>query len=76
MELSELDYKKRKQWMDLAFTIAMILAVGALVFLCIWLVRYEQVLTNPLGYNLAKFNISYCSYLDDGNLVIINASIK
>ena len=74
MELTELENKKRKDLMNIIFLIALLLAIGALIFLIIWLIRYEQVLTNPLGYNLAKYNISSCSYWKDGTMMIINST--
>ena len=75
MEPTQLENTKRRDIMNIIFLICLVLAIGGLLFLIIWLVRYEQVLTNPLGYNLAQFNISSCSYLDhSGRLVIINST--
>jgi flagellar basal body-associated protein FliL len=75
MELTQLENNKKRDLMNIIFLVCLVIAICALLFLIVWLVRYEQVLTNPLGYNLAQFNISSCSYLDDnGRIVIINAT--
>lgn len=64
----------RKEVIQIVFLIVLIIAVGALIFTTVTIIKYSDMLSNPIGYNLAKFGIDSCSYYDSGgNLVIIDA---
>jgi hypothetical protein len=70
----ELKSEKHRMIIQVAFLIILILAISALVGAIVTIHRYADVLTNPVGYNLAQFNISTCTCMDDfGKLVQINA---
>lgn len=51
----------RKEKIQIAFLIIMLMAVAALIFCGVKIVKYHDMLTNPLGYSLDHFNISSCT---------------
>jgi len=66
--------EKHRMAIQIVFLIVLILAISALVGAIVTIHRYADMLMNPVGYNLARFNISSCSCIDDfGKSVQINA---
>ncbi len=51
----------RKEKIQIAFLIIMLGAVFGLIFCGIKIVKYHDMLTNPLGYSLDHFNIESCT---------------
>jgi hypothetical protein len=58
MENNKMD---RKEKIQIAFLIIMLFAVSGLFFCGIKIVKYHEMLINPLGYSLDHFNISSCT---------------
>jgi hypothetical protein len=68
---------RKKFILQTLFLIALFIAIGALIFATITIIRNVDALKNPVGYNLAKYKIPYCSYMDDsGNVQTIFALNK
>ena len=70
----ELEKPKRGVVLNIIFLILLLLAIGALINSTITIYKYKDMLANPLGYNLDKFNISMCSCVDNsGKQIQINS---
>lgn len=66
-----------EQIRQIAFLILILIAIIALVAATITIHRYAEILTNPLGYNLAQFKLQSCSCVDNfGKFVEIVATNK
>lgn len=64
----------RKEKIQITFLIIMLMAVAALIFCGIKIVKYHDMLTNPLGYSLDYFDISSCTcYRSDGQSFIVDS---
>ena len=68
METGKEDVIERKttkaEWIQIVFLILMLLAVAGLIIVIVQLVKYKQMLANPVGYVLDEFDISYCTCYD------------
>jgi hypothetical protein len=63
---------KRGGVAQIIFLILMLLAVFGLIFAIGTIYKYRDMLQNPLGYNLEKFNLQSCNCFDmQGSLVFI-----
>lgn len=51
----------RKEKIQIAFLIIMLMAVFGLIYAGAKIVTYHEMLINPLGYSLDHFNISSCT---------------
>jgi hypothetical protein len=71
-----LDRKTTKgEKIQIIFLILLCIAVAVLIFAVIEIIKYKNMLQNPLGYNLDKFNLKSCSCLDNsGNINTIYSS--
>jgi accessory gene regulator protein AgrB len=63
-EVNEIEIEKPKtksMVIQIIFLVLLLISISALIYAGITVVRYHEMLLNPLGYNLAKFNIESCS---------------
>jgi hypothetical protein len=59
---------------QIAFLIILLIAIMALINATITIYKYKDMLSNPIGYNLDKFNLNYCTcYNDEGSEVLIKS---
>ena len=65
--------EKRKEIIQIIFLILLILAIAALIYSAITILRYNSMLSNPLGYSLNKFGIDSCICMKDGQQMIIKS---
>lgn len=66
-----------EQGRQIVFLILILIAIIALVAATITVHRYAEILTNPLGYNLAQFKLQSCTCIDNfGKFVDIVATNK
>jgi len=58
--------KPRKNYsvLQIIFLIILIVCIGALIKTIMVIKEYGEMLKNPLGYNMEKFGISYCTCYD------------
>lgn len=65
----------RGEKIQIIFLILLCIAVAVLVFAVIEIIKYKNLLQNPLGYNLDKFNLQSCTCVDNsGNINTIYSS--
>lgn len=65
---------KKRDIIQITFLFLLIVAIAVLIGAIATIINYADMLQNPLGYNLAHFNIPSCSYFNDkGEMVVINA---
>lgn len=66
--------EKRSNIIQTVFLVFLIIAIAVMIGAIITVHNYADMLKNPLGYNLAKFGIESCSYLNNnGEMVVIQA---
>lgn len=72
--------EKKRQAIQIVFLVVLIIAIAVLLFTVITIIRYKDMLQNPLGYSFEKFGIDYCYCKDvhGGNVIIpsINTTLK
>lgn len=56
--------------LNIIFLILLMVAIGALVSTTITIIKYKNVLINPVGQNLANNGINYCTCYDFENRII------
>lgn len=66
----------RSEKMQIVFLILMCLAIAALIVAVMTILKYKEMLSNPLGYNLEKFHLQSCSCLDDSGSSIFITPIN
>ena len=49
---------------QIVFLVLLLIAIGALIFACVYMVKYKDMLSNPIGYNMDRFNLKYCTCYD------------
>ena len=59
-----MEQSKRSEYIQIIFLILLLLGIGALVFASIQIIKYREMLSNPLGYNLDKFDLTHCTCYD------------
>ena len=52
--------KEKGQVVQLIFLMVIIIALGVMLYSTITILRYKDMLSNPVGYNLDKFGINSC----------------
>ena|SRR3989304_5745172 len=72
--MEEIKEEKRKitrqEVIHIIFIILMIIAIGVLINTTIVILKYREMLQNPVGYNLDKFGINYCTCYDNSFKII------
>lgn len=59
---------------QIVFLVLVAIAIGCMISAIITIHNYADMLRNPVGYNLGKFGIESCSYINNaGELVVIPA---
>jgi len=71
----------RKNYIQIIFLICLIVAICALIYTTITIIKYKDVITNPMGVTMAKFNLNTCTCIGQQGIVQIksinfNESIK
>jgi len=56
---------KHKIILHYVFMIVLIIAIFALIFATISILKYKEIIKNPIGSNLEKFNINSCKCIDN-----------
>ena len=64
---------ERKEKIQIAFLIIMLMAVFGLIFCGIKIVKYHEMLINHLGYSLDHFNISSCTCYNSNGMFEVNS---
>lgn len=62
--------EKFKSIMQIIFLILLMIAIGALINTTITIYRYRDMLQNPVGYNIEKFGLQYCTCYDTENKIV------
>lgn len=62
----------KSQVIQVIFLIVLVIAIGALIYASISIVRYHDLLMNPLGYNIKQFGINSCLCWKNGEPIFIN----
>jgi hypothetical protein len=74
-EEKEVITKLKGQTLQVIFLIVLIIAIAALVYATITVVRYKDIIVNPIGSNLKQFGISYCDCIKNtGDKIFIPAT--
>jgi hypothetical protein len=69
-----MEENKKTDYKQIIFLILLVVAICALLFSGISIVRYSDMLKNPIGYNLKEFNIKTCTCINsEDKTVIIDA---
>lgn len=77
MEVQQKQTMDRKDKIQIAFLGIMLFCAFALLFAGIKVVKYHEMLSNPLGYNLDKFDVASCTcYKNNGEVFKVNAISK
>jgi hypothetical protein len=76
MEEQEIKIEKRRQVIQITFLFLIIIALAVMVGITITIVKYGKMLQNPVGYNLERFGINYCTCYDQENRIIPIKSIN
>lgn len=67
--------EKKSQTIQIVFLILLLLAIGALIAATVTVYKYKNMLSNPLGYNMDKFGLAYCSCQNNqGQIININSN--
>ena len=66
----ESDKPRRGVILNIIFLILLLLAISALINSTITIYKYKDMLKNPLGYNLEKFDIATCSCIDNSGKTV------
>jgi hypothetical protein len=60
---------------QIMFLILLLCAIAGLLMTTITILKYKDMLKNPVGYNMEKFGLTYCTcYNDDNNIIPITAT--
>ena len=66
----------RAEIIQIVFLILLFVAVAALIICIVEIIKYRDMLQNPLGYNMNKFNLVSCTCTDkQGNFVNIESNL-
>ena len=77
LKIEGLEKPKRKGTvLNIIFLILLLVAIGALINSTITIIKYKDMLVNPLGYSLDKFEIATCNCIDNSGKNIIIDSIS
>lgn len=64
------DKLTKQQKIQIAFIIAIFIAIFCLVFTTITIIKYAKMLQNPVGYNMEKFGLAYCTCYDTQKRIV------
>ena len=65
----------KRMVLQIIFLILIVIAIAMLFYTVGTLVRYGDMIRNPIGENLAYWNISSCSYWTEQGMITINATL-
>lgn len=68
----------RKSIIQVIFLILLTAAIASMITAIVTIIKYKEMLSNPLGYNMDKFNLNSCTCRDtsDRSIVINSISYK
>lgn len=73
-EYNEIEVKekpnKKSAVIQIIFLILLALAIGCMISAIITIKNYADMLQNPLGYNMEKFDLAYCTCYDTYNRIV------
>lgn len=61
---------KKQEWIQILFLIILFFAIIALLSSTFSIYRYKSMLSNPLGYNLEKYNLAGCSCINENGAIV------
>lgn len=61
---------KKSAVIQIIFLILLALAIGCMISAIITVKNYAEILKNPLGYNMEKFDLAYCTCYDTNNRIV------
>jgi hypothetical protein len=65
--------KPRISILQIVFLILLLAAIFGLIYSAVTIVKYSEMLKNPMGYNIEQFGLKYCTCYDsDFRIVVIN----
>ena len=73
--IQEKPNEKSRQIIQIVFLILLAIALAAIIGTTITIIRYGKMLQNPVGYNIEKFGINYCTCYDNQSRIIPIKSI-
>ena len=59
-----MEENKKTDYKQIIFLVLLVVAICSLIFCGISIVRYADMLKNPIGYNLKEFEIKTCTCID------------
>lgn len=63
-EKKDLRFEKRRQVIQIVFLIVIIIALSVMVSAIVTIHKYGKLLANPVGYNMKRFDLAYCTCYD------------
>ena len=64
MELEKEVIKEKPDYLRIIFLVILIIAIGALIYTTITIVKYKDILVNPMGVSMNQFGLKYCTCYD------------
>jgi hypothetical protein len=64
----------RGQIIQIVFLALLFISLCTIIWVTGTIYKYHDMLLNPIGYNLAHWNISSCTYFQNGQTILINAT--
>ena len=61
---------KKKVTIQVIFLILLAIAIASMIGAIITVKNYGEMLKNPVGYNMEKFNLAYCTCYNTQNQII------
>ena len=75
--LKENDKPNKANITQIIFLIILVIAIGSLVYASVTIVKYHEMISNPLGYNLEKFGMDSCTcFKSTGEQVLIKSTLS
>lgn len=62
--------KKSTTILQIVYLVLLLAAIGALINTNINIIKYKNMLANPLGYSMDKFGLGYCNCYDFADRVV------
>lgn len=67
--------EKRRQKIQMIFMLLMLVAIVSLIVCIYTIYHYADLLKNPVGYNMERFGLNYCTCYDLKNKIVPIKSI-
>lgn len=66
----------KSNYLQIIFLLCLIIAITAMIYATISIWKNKEMLANPLGYNMDKFGLKYCSCLNSDKKIVEIKSIS